>query len=125
MILFLCSPDCLSHVQARLFANIGSILMFAVVGTMISAVVMAVVTFGLTRLNEDLTQYGVLDFLIFGAIMSATDPVATLAIFGRQNADPTLFSLVFGESVLNDAVAITFFKYGPFVHAFSWSSATH
>jgi solute carrier family 9 (sodium/hydrogen exchanger), member 6/7 len=85
--------------------------MFAVVGTMISAVVMAAIIFGLSRLNVDLVQHGILDFLIFGAIMSATDPVATLAIFGRQNADPTLFSLVFGESVLNDAVAITFFKY--------------
>lgn len=84
--------------------------MFAVVGTMVSAVIMAAVIFGLTRLNIELAQYGMLDFLIFGAIMSATDPVATLAIFGRQNADPTLFSLVFGESVLNDAVAITFFK---------------
>ena len=88
----------------------GAILTFAVIGTMLSALLMGAIIFGLSQLNADLAIYTFLDFLIFGAIMSATDPVATLAIFGRVNADPTLFSLVFGESVLNDAVAITFFK---------------
>jgi NhaP-type Na+/H+ or K+/H+ antiporter len=49
--------------------------------------------------------------MVFGSIVSATDPVATLAIFGARTVDPNLYSLVFGESVLNDAVAITLFKY--------------
>src|SRR5699024_4322987 len=34
------------------------------------------------------------------------DPVATLAIFHALNLDPILNMLVFGESILNDAVAI-------------------
>ena len=42
--------------------------------------------------------------------MSAVDPVATLAIFSSTGADPKLNALVFGESVLNDAVAIVLFK---------------
>ena len=44
--------------------------------------------------------------LIFGSLISATDPVTVLAIFGSQRADRDLNALVFGESVLNDAVAI-------------------
>jgi NhaP-type Na+/H+ or K+/H+ antiporter len=44
--------------------------------------------------------------LLFGSIISATDPVTTLAIFSEQNLDMNLYSLVFGESVLNDAVSI-------------------
>ena len=47
------------------------------------------------------------DCLYFGAITSATDPVTILAIFNDLHVDVTLYALVFGESILNDAVAIT------------------
>lgn len=46
----------------------------------------------------------------FGAMISAVDPVATLAIFQALNVEPLLYMLVFGESVLNDAVAIVLCK---------------
>lgn len=44
--------------------------------------------------------------MIFGAILSATDPVTILAIFNQLHVDPQLFSIISGESLLNDAVAI-------------------
>merc|ERR1719233_2433919 len=50
-----------------------------------------------------------LDFIqsfAFGSLISAVDPVATLAIFQALDVDPVLNMLVFGESILNDAVAI-------------------
>jgi sodium/hydrogen exchanger 8 len=37
--------------------------------------------------------------LTFGALISATDPVSTLAVFAELKVDPNLFYLVFGESV--------------------------
>ena len=46
----------------------------------------------------------------FGALISAVDPVATLAIFHALDVNPTLNMLVFGESVLNDAVSIVMTK---------------
>lgn len=46
----------------------------------------------------------------FGALISATDPVSTLAVFQAKRVDPQLFYLVFGESVLNDAVGLVLFK---------------
>ena len=49
-----------------------------------------------------------IDNLHFGALISATDPVTVLAIFNDLNVDVNLYALVFGESVLNDAVAIVF-----------------
>ena len=53
-----------------------------------------------------------LQSFLFGALISAVDPVATLSIMGHPElqCDPLLYSLVFGESVLNDAVAIVLFK---------------
>ena len=56
-----------------------------------------------------------MEALLFGALISAVDPVATLAIVGHPElkADPLLYTLVFGESVLNDAVAIVL--YGSFL----------
>ena len=42
----------------------------------------------------------------FGSLISATDPVCTLALFQTMNVDQDLYAIVFGESVLNDAVSI-------------------
>lgn len=44
--------------------------------------------------------------LQFGAMISATDPVTVLAVFKDLKVEPNLDALLFGESVLNDAVAI-------------------
>ena len=42
----------------------------------------------------------------FGAVVSATDPVSVLAVFKAIGVRDDIFAIVFGESVLNDAVAI-------------------
>lgn len=42
----------------------------------------------------------------FGSLISAVDPVATVAIFHALDVDPILNMLVFGESILNDAISI-------------------
>ena len=47
----------------------------------------------------------------FGSLISATDPVSTLALFSSMNADQDLYAIVFGESVLNDAVSIILTQY--------------
>ena len=46
----------------------------------------------------------------FGSLISAVDPVATLAIFSALDVHPLLNMLVFGESILNDAVSIVLSK---------------
>lgn len=63
--------------------------------------------YGVTRTSTYLSSsFNFIDTLRFGASISATDPVTTLAIFNDLNVDVNLYALVFGESVLNDAVAI-------------------
>ena len=52
-----------------------------------------------------------LESFAFGSLISAVDPVATLAIFQALDVDAILYMLVFGESVLNDAVSIVLTRY--------------
>ncbi len=47
--------------------------------------------------------------LLFGAIVSATDPVAVLAIFGEVGAPRRLATIVNGESLFNDGTALVLF----------------
>lgn len=48
--------------------------------------------------------------LLFGALISATDPVAVIALFKELGAPHRLTVLVEGESLLNDATAIVLFN---------------
>lgn len=86
------------------FRNLGSILCFAFLGTTISAFVIGGVQYTFGQLFS--YKPSLLDCLYFGALISATDPVTILAIFNDLHVDVNLYALVFGESVLNDAVAI-------------------
>lgn len=62
--------------------------------------------YGLIQLTSNHPSFTFLDTLYFGSLISPTDPLTILAIFSEKNVDVNLYALVFGESVLNDAVAI-------------------
>lgn len=91
------------------FANMGGIVALAFVGTAFSTLLVGLGLWGLGKagLSHDIS---LLETICFGSLISATDPVSTLAVFTELRVDPTLFYLVFGESVMNDAVAITLFR---------------
>ncbi|KAI8090020.1 Sodium/hydrogen exchanger family-domain-containing protein [Halteromyces radiatus] len=92
--------------RRNFFFNFGTILTFAMVGTFIAAVVTGMLTFLFALLHLEGINISFLDSMIFGSILSATDPVTILAIFSQLHVDPQLFSIISGESLLNDAVAI-------------------
>jgi sodium/hydrogen exchanger-like protein 6/7 len=96
--------------QANFFRNIGTILTFAFAGTLISAVVLGLILFLWTRLNLDGLDISFLEAISVGATLSATDPVTILAIFNTYKVDPKLYIVIFGESILNDAIAIVLFE---------------
>lgn len=51
-----------------------------------------------------------MEALSVGATLSATDPVTILAIFNVYKVEPKLYTVIFGESILNDAIAIVLFE---------------
>lgn len=55
-------------------------------------------------------RISIVEAFAVGATLSATDPVTILAIFNAYKVDPKLYTVIFGESILNDAVAIVLFE---------------
>ncbi|KAG9098014.1 monovalent cation:H+ antiporter, CPA1 (nhx1) [Ceratobasidium sp. 370] len=96
--------------QDNFFRNFGTILTFAFVGTFISAVGLGVLVYIYSFLGLESLNLGLLECLIFGSTLSATDPVTILAIFNQHKVDPKLYSVIFGESILNDAVSIVMYE---------------
>ncbi|KFW90329.1 Sodium/hydrogen exchanger 5, partial [Phalacrocorax carbo] len=114
--LFLLPPIVLDSgyfMPSRLFFdNIGAILTYAVVGTLWNSFTTGSALWGLHRagLMDPGVEAGLMDFLLFGSLISAVDPVAVLAVFEEVHVNETLFIIVFGESLLNDAVTVVLYK---------------
>eukprot|EP00413_Alexandrium_margalefii_P037549 CAMPEP_0204601910 /NCGR_PEP_ID=MMETSP0661-20131031/56333_1 /ASSEMBLY_ACC=CAM_ASM_000606 /TAXON_ID=109239 /ORGANISM="Alexandrium margalefi, Strain AMGDE01CS-322" /LENGTH=623 /DNA_ID=CAMNT_0051612839 /DNA_START=39 /DNA_END=1907 /DNA_ORIENTATION=- len=82
------------------------ILIFAVLGTVVC---MGVVAFLLWVTSSFHCVKDVRLAFTYGALIAAVDPVATLSTYAHLNVEPLLNILVMGESIINDAVAITLF----------------
>ncbi len=83
----------------KLMADIRSILFLAVIGVIVSTLIVGVSLWALSGM-------ALIVCLLLGAIVSATDPVAVIALFKDLNAPKRLTVLVEGESLFNDATAI-------------------
>ena len=94
------------------FRHLKPILLFSCVGTCLSGLATGLLLYGVTTwgwIEEDFVP-SLMELLTFGALIAATDTVSVVGILQSKQVDPHLFSLVFGESALNDAVAIVLFK---------------
>ncbi|KAM7405584.1 hypothetical protein PAMP_000023 [Pampus punctatissimus] len=82
---------------ARLFFdNLGAILMYAVVGTLWNAFCTGFCLYAAKLLGviDERVQADLMDFLLFGALISAVDPVAVLAVFEEVHVNDMLFIIV-------------------------------
>ncbi len=96
--------DAAININARaLFKNITPILILAVPGLLVS-------TFVVGFLLNLVTPLHLGTAVLFGALISATDPVAVVSLFKEIGAPEKLSILVDGESLFNDATAIVMFN---------------
>ncbi|CAD8118443.1 unnamed protein product [Paramecium sonneborni] len=93
--------------KALFFQNFGSILMYAVIGTIIAVFV---TTFCLYLIGLLIQKLSLTSCYAFGSLISSTDPVAVLSIFKKLNADKQMHILIYGESILNDAISLLLYE---------------
>lgn len=83
------------------------IVTFSTIGVLISTFIVAVLFYAAAK------AFGLsIDFiycLLFGALISPTDPIAVLGILRKANIAPTLEMKISGESLFNDGVAVVIF----------------
>lgn len=94
--------------KKQFFRNFITIMLFGAVGTLISC---GIISLGVTQFFKimDIGSLDIGDYLAIGAIFSATDSVCTLQVL-NQDETPLLYSLVFGEGVVNDAASVVLFN---------------
>ncbi|XP_070808225.1 sodium/hydrogen exchanger 2-like [Pituophis catenifer annectens] len=93
------------------FENIGTILLYAVVGTIWNVFGIGFSLYVICQ--ADVFQLGdisLLHNLLFSSLIAAVDPVAVLSVFEEIHVNEKLHILVFGESLLNDAVTIVLYR---------------
>ncbi|KAL1520264.1 hypothetical protein AB1Y20_023733 [Prymnesium parvum] len=93
----------------RFFANLGTLLLYAIVGTGVSIAATGMLVYLLSSYGAIHTRLTTSQALLFGSLISSTDPIATISILRTSTAPPLLGDLIFGESALNDALSIVFF----------------
>ena len=93
------------------FDNLGTILLLAIVNTLFNTICIGLTLWGLqfTPIYGG-TQFGLLPCLVFASLISAVDPVAVLATFTEIHVNDMLYIIVFGESLLNDAVSVVLYR---------------
>jgi CPA1 family monovalent cation:H+ antiporter len=79
------------------------IALLAIPGVALTALIVAAVAHYLGGLALPIA-------LLLGAMLSATDPIAVVAIFRRLNVPRELATIVESESLLNDAVAVVVYR---------------
>ncbi|KOB75872.1 Sodium/hydrogen exchanger [Operophtera brumata] len=91
------------------FDHLGTILLFAVVGTVFNTLTIGASLWACGQTGMFGCTTPLLDMLLFSALISAVDPVAVLAVFEEIHVDEILYIVVFGESLLNDAVTVVLY----------------
>ncbi|XP_068121388.1 sodium/hydrogen exchanger 4 [Hyperolius riggenbachi] len=93
------------------FDNIGSIIWWAVMGTLINAFGIGLSLYAICQIEVfGLTDVNLLQNLLFGSLISAVDPVAALAIFEEISVNEQLHMMIFGESLLNDGITVVLYN---------------
>lgn len=95
------------------YRNLGTILLFAVIGTIVNTVMLAPLFYYGSKSRWgifDTIDMDLIDSGLYATLICAVDPVAVLSVFESMHIDKLVYNVVFGESLLNDGVAMVFYR---------------
>lgn len=86
-------------------------MLFAIANTLFNTVLIGLTLWGFsfTPLYGG-AEFEMLHCFVFASLISAVDPVAVLATFVEIHVNDMLYIVVFGESLLNDAVSVVLYR---------------
>lgn len=94
----------------QLFENFGSVMMFAVVGTIWNTVAIGLTLGFCSTLGWFTIPVSYVEAFLFSSLISAVDPVAVITVFEEIHVNEFLFINVFGEAIFNDGIAAVGFS---------------
>uniref|UniRef100_A0A8C1UM54 Sodium/hydrogen exchanger n=1 Tax=Cyprinus carpio TaxID=7962 RepID=A0A8C1UM54_CYPCA len=93
------------------FENFGTVLWFAVVGTLWNSIGIGISLFAICQIEAFGVQAITLqENFLFASIISAVEPVAVLTVFEDISIHEQLYIVVFGECLFNDAVTVVLYN---------------
>lgn len=101
--------------RKRFFSNIAVICLFGILGTLVCFITSSACSIFYGWMGWVITTGGetvditVKESLLISSVMGSSDTVAILSIVSEVDT-PKMFSIIFGESIVNDAVAIIMYQ---------------
>ncbi len=87
--------------------NLKQIALLSIGGVILSTIIIAALVYGLCSLLR--IEMHFIYCMLFGALISPTDPIAVLGILTKANVPKKIESIIVGESLFNDGIGVVIF----------------
>lgn len=84
-----------------------TVLSYSTLGVLISTAIIGLLSYAIIQLMN--FEIGIIPCLLFGALISPTDPIAVIAILSKYNVPEKLKTEIIGESLFNDGMGVVVF----------------
>lgn len=96
--------------KQQFFGNFVTLITYSFIGFFISTFLISWGIFLMCYFQLVHFQFTLTESLIFGLIISSTDPISVLPIMQKMNLDITLYNIILGEGLLNGPISLSLYR---------------